>query len=88
MHEVGDEVVDLIGMFNNFARSSNVKMVKEVKKRPKTGTSEEDSEEGTPKKYQRENILFYATKCAREQLKRRGYEDKEVQRRANVLRAT
>ena len=88
IEEAEDEVVDLIGIFNNFARSSNVRMVKEVKKRPKTGTSEEESEERMPKKYQRENILFYPTKCAREQLKRRGYEDKEVKRRANVLRAT
>ena len=90
IEEVEDEVVDLIGMFNNFARSSNVRMVKEVKKRPKTnpGTSDEDSEEGMPKKYQRENILFYATRCARAQLQRRGYEDKEAKRRANVLRAT
>ena len=90
IEEVEDEVVDLIGVFNNFARSSNVRMVKEVKKRPKMnpGTSDEDSEEGMPKKYQRENILFYATRCARAQLQRRGYEDKEVKRRANVLRAT
>ena len=88
--EVEDEVVDLIGMFNNFARSSNVRMVKEVKKRPKMnpGTSDEDSEEGMPKQCQRENILFYATRCARAQLQRRGYEEKEVKRRANVLRAT
>ena len=75
-------------MFNSFARSSNVRMVKEMKKRPKTGTSEEDSEEGVPKKYQRESILFYETKCAREQLQRRGYDDKETKRRANALRAT
>ena len=90
IEEVEGEVVDLIGMFNNFARSSNVRMVKEVRKRPKMnpGTSDEDSEEGMPKKYQRENILFYATRCARAQLHRRGYEDKEVKRRANVLRAT
>ena len=89
MEEVEDEVVDLIGMFNNFA-SSNVRMVKEVKKRPKMnpGASNEDSEEGMPKKYQRENILFYATRCAGAQLQRRGYEDKEVKRRANALRAT
>ena len=40
-----------------------------------------------PKKYQRESILCYATKGAKEQLQRRGYEDKEVKRRANVLRA-
>ena len=90
IEEVEDEVVDLTGMFNNFARSSNVRMVKEVRKRPKMnpGTSDEDSEEGMPKKYQRENILFYATRCAKAQLQRRGYEDKEVKRRANVLRAT
>ena len=90
IEEVEDEVVDLIGMFNNFARSSNVRMVKEVRNRPKMspGASDKDSEEGMPKKYQRENILFYATRCARAQLQRRGYEDKEVKRRANVLRAT
>ena len=90
IEEVEDEVVGLIGMFNNFARSSNVRMVKEVKKRPKMnpGASDEDSEEGMPKKYQRENILFYATRCASAQLQRRGYEEKEVKRRANVLRAT
>ena len=90
IEEVEDEVVDLIGVFNNFARSSNVRMVKEVKKGPKMnpGTSDEDSEEGMPKKCQRENISFYATRCARAQLQRRGYEEKEVKRRANVLRDT
>ena len=90
IEEVEDEVVDLIGMLNNFERSSNVRMVKDVKKRPKMnpGTSDEDSEEGMPKKYQRKNILFYATRCARAQLPRRGYEEKGVKRRANVLRAT
>ena len=61
IEEVEDEVVDLIGMFNNVARSSNVRMVKEVKKRPNmnSGTSDEDGEEGMPAKYQREN---YATR--------------------------
>ena len=29
IEEVEDEVVDLIGMFNNFATGSNVRMVKE-----------------------------------------------------------
>ena len=33
IEEVEDEVVDLIGMFNNFVTRSNVRMVKEVKKR-------------------------------------------------------
>ena len=96
IEEVEDEVVDLIGMFNNFARSSNVRMVKEVRKRPcppsqsrmNERTSEEDSEEGMPKKHQRESILCYAAKCARAQLQYRGYEDKEAKRRVNVLRAT
>ena len=54
IEEVEDEVGDLIGMFNNFARSSNVRMVKDVRKRPcppsqsrmDERTSEEDSEEG------------------------------------------
>ena len=90
IEEVEYEVVDLIGMFNDYARGSSARMAKEVKKRPKMnpGTSDEDSEEGMPKKYQRENILFYSTRCARAQLQRRGHEDKEVKRRANVLRAT
>ena len=91
-----DEVVDLIGMFNNYARGSSLRMVKEVRKRPcppsqarvnqeETG---EASEEGMPKAYQRESILFYATQGAKAQLQRRGYEAKEVKRQANVLRAT
>ena len=71
-------------------------MVKEVRKRPCPPSqsrvdqeeNDEASEEGMPKKYQRESILFYATQCARAQFQRRGYEDKEVKRRANVLRAT
>ena len=91
-----DEVVDLIGMFNKYARGSSLRMVKEVRKRPCPPSQsrvdqegpDEASEEGMPKKYQRERILYYATQCAREQLQRRGYEDKEVKRRANVLRAT
>ena len=62
-------------------------MFKELKKRPETGASE-DGEEGMPKKYQRESILFEATRCARAQLQRRGYNEKETKRRANVLRAT
>ena len=69
--DIEDEVVNLIGMFNSCARSSNIRMVKEVKKRPKTGASE-DSEEGMPKKYQQESILFEATRCARAQLQRLG----------------
>ena len=56
IEEVEDEVVDLIGMFNTFARSSNVRMVKEVRKTPcppsqsrmNEKASEEDSEEGMP----------------------------------------
>ena len=96
IEEVEDEVVDLIGMFNSYARGSSVRMVKEVRKRPCPPSQsrmnpeeiDEASEEGMPKKYQRESILFYATQCARAQLQRRGYEDKEVRRRANVLRAT
>ena len=95
IEEVEDEVVDLIGMFNNFARSS-MRMVKEVRKRPfppsqsrmKEGASEEDSEEGMPRKQQRESILYYAAQCARAQLQHRGYDGKEAKRRANVLRAT
>ena len=86
IEEVEDEVVDLIGMFNNFVRSSNVRMVKELRKRPcppsqsrmNERTSEEDSEEGMPEKHQRESILYYAAKCARAQLQYRGYEDKEA----------
>ena len=65
IEEVEDEVVDLIGMFSNFARSSNVRMVKGVRKRPcppsqsrmNERTSEEDSEEGMPKKHQRERAF-------------------------------
>ena len=95
IEEVEDEVVDLIGMFNNFARSS-MRMVKEVRTRPfppsqsrmKEGASEEDSEEGMPRKQQRESILYYAAQCARAQLQHRGYDGKEAKRRANVLRAT
>ena len=95
IEEVEDEVVDLVGMFNNFARSS-MRMVKEVRKRPfppsqsrmKEGASEEDSEEGMPRKQQRESILYYAAQCARAQLQHRGYDVKEAKRRANVLRAT
>ena len=58
IEEVEDEVVDLIGMFNNYARGSSARMVKEVRKRPcppsqsrmNEGASEEDSEEGMPRK--------------------------------------
>ena len=51
------------------------------------GASEEDSEEGMPKKHQRESILYCAA-SARAQLQYRGYDGKEAKRRANVLRAT
>ena len=96
IEEVEDEVVDLIGMFNNYARGSSARMVKEVRKRPcppsqsrmNEGASEEDSKEGMPRKHQRESILYYAAKCARAQLQYRGYDGKEAKRRANVLRAT
>ena len=93
IEEVEDEVVDLIGMFNSYAKGSSVRMVKEGKKKPhqvkpNPEEVEEDSEEGMPKKRQRESILFHATRRARDQLQRRGYEHQEVKRRANVLRAT
>ena len=69
-----DEVVDLIGMFNSYATSSRLRMVKEVRKRPCPPSqsrvdqeeNDEASEEGMPKKYQRESILFYATQGAQE----------------------
>ena len=73
IEEVEDEVVDLIGVFNNFARSSNVRMVKEVRKRPcppsqfrlNERTSEEDSEEGMPKKHspKREHSVLCGKVC-------------------------
>ena len=96
IEEVEDEVVDLIGMFNSYARGSGVRMVKEVRKRPfppsqsrvNAEEHEEASEEGMPRKYQRESILSYAFQSTKLQLQRRGYEEKEVRRRANVLRAT
>ena len=93
IEEVEDEVVDLIGMFNSYAKGSSVRMVKEGKKKPhqvkpNPEEVEEDSEEGMPKKRQRESILFHATRRARDQLQHRGYEHQEVRRRANVLRAT
>ena len=85
-------------MFNSYAKGSSLRMVKEARRawtpRPPSQSrvdqeeNDEASEEGMPKKYQRESILFYATQCARAQFQRRGYEDKEVKRRANVLRAT
>ena len=88
-----DEVVDLIGMFNSCAKGSSVRMVKEGKKKqhqvkPNPEEADEDSEEGMPRKRQRESILFHATRRARDQLQHRGYEHQEVRRRANVLRAT
>ena len=60
IEEVEDEVVDLIGMFNSYAKGSSVRMVKEGKKKPhqvkpNPEEVEEDSEEGMPKKRQRRN---------------------------------
>ena len=56
-----DEVVDLIGMFNSYAKGSSVRMVKEGKRKqhqvkPNLEEADEDSEEGMPKKRQRESI--------------------------------
>ena len=69
IEEVEDEVVDLIGMFNNFATSSNVRMVKEKPSGSKKNRLwSSDSEEGMPKKNQREKILYIGMTLARMQL--------------------
>ena len=88
IEEVEDEVVDLIGMFNNFATGSNVRMVKEKpsgSKKKRLWSS--DSEEGMPKKMQREKILYIGMTLARMQLEHRGFPVQDAKRRAKVLRA-
>ena len=88
IEEVEDEVVDLIAMFDNHAKSSNVRMVNEKPVRFQTKRLfRSDSEDGMSKKEQRETILYTATKLAKLQLEHRNYPKNEIKRRANVLRA-
>ena len=46
-----------------------------------------DSEDGMSKAEQREKILYTTTRLAKLQLEHRNYPEKEIKRRANVLRA-
>ena len=86
IEEVEDEVIDLIGMFNNFARSSNVGMVKEKSVRFQTKRLfPSDSEHGMSKKEQRETILCAATKLAELQLEYRNYPKNEIKRVKEIL---
>ena len=88
IEEVEDEVVDLIGVLNNYAKSSNVRVVKEKPVRFQTKRLfMSDSEDGMPKKEQRGTILYTATRLARLQLEHRNYPKNKIKRRANVLRA-
>ena len=54
IEEVEDEVVDLIGMFNSYAKGSSVRMVKEGKKKPhQVKPNPEEVEEDSEKECQR-----------------------------------
>ena len=65
IEEVEDEVVDLIGMFNDSARGSSARMVKEVKKRPKMNPGTSDvlehsyNAEDTKTRTSREELTCY-----------------------------
>ena len=72
----------------SFVSGSSVRRVKKKRETRSRRIIEGDSEEGMPKKEHRESILWNAPRIARMQLGHKKYDEKEIQRRANVLRAT